>query len=255
MTDKIDWENPKGDRFHADVSKPLPLEGPPGRKTIPTRYFFNKDLEYLKHGNQEKKYGLSLSKVKAARYKQEGIKEMIPYLWSSSIQKYDRDSKLGIHHWRSDRQWFYKGSSGRPSTHDEIVVKRTHQKEYMFTEADFLRLNQNNIKDLYLLKIQDKIYNINEVDEYDLINALQLYITRIMIKKRSYTIVSHPKGVVYLGKDNQKMLMRADELPKFSDGTLNKVYRKLDVMLKDNVIGYDNKGLKDSQWTKKGQIR
>nr|GEZ15564.1 retrovirus-related Pol polyprotein from transposon TNT 1-94 [Tanacetum cinerariifolium] len=52
--------------------------------------------------------------VKAARYEQEGIKEMIPHLSSSSIQKYDRDAKLAIHHWRSDHQWFYKGSSGRP---------------------------------------------------------------------------------------------------------------------------------------------
>ncbi|GJY01689.1 hypothetical protein Tco_0359841 [Tanacetum coccineum] len=51
-------------------------------------------------------------------------------------------------------------------------------------EADFPYLNQNNIEDLYLLKIQNKIYNINGVDEFDLINALELYIQRIMIKKR-----------------------------------------------------------------------
>ncbi|GKC62618.1 hypothetical protein Tco_1095216 [Tanacetum coccineum] len=70
----------EGDRFHTDLSKPLPLEGPPGRKTTPTRYFFNKYLEYLMHGNEEKKYDLSLSKIKAARYEQEGIEEMIPHL-------------------------------------------------------------------------------------------------------------------------------------------------------------------------------
>nr|GEV49506.1 hypothetical protein [Tanacetum cinerariifolium] len=34
--------------------------------------------------------------------------------------------------------------------------------------------------------------------------------------------------------DNQKMPMRADEMHKFSDGTLNKVYNKLDLMLRDN---------------------
>ncbi|GJR22992.1 hypothetical protein Tco_0971519 [Tanacetum coccineum] len=80
MPDKIDWANPKGDRFHTYLSKPLPLEGPSGRKIIPTRYFFNKDLEYLKHGNQKNKYALSLSKLKAARYEKEGIEEMIPHL-------------------------------------------------------------------------------------------------------------------------------------------------------------------------------
>ncbi|GJQ92555.1 hypothetical protein Tco_0003694 [Tanacetum coccineum] len=66
----------------------------------------------------------------------------------------------------------------------EIVVKRADHKEYMFTEADFLRLNQNDIEDLYLLKIQDKIYNIDGVDEHNLINALLFYIRRIVIKKR-----------------------------------------------------------------------
>ncbi|GJR08437.1 hypothetical protein Tco_0791089 [Tanacetum coccineum] len=80
LTDKIDWTNPIGNRFHDDLSQPLPLVGPPGRKKIPISYFFNHDLEYLKYGNEEKKYALSVSKIKAARYEDEGIKEMIPYL-------------------------------------------------------------------------------------------------------------------------------------------------------------------------------
>ncbi|GKD17497.1 hypothetical protein Tco_1206655 [Tanacetum coccineum] len=66
----------------------------------------------------------------------------------------------------------------------EIMVKRADQKEYMFTQADFPRLNQNDTEDLYLLKIQYKIHNIDGVDEYDLLNALLLYIKRIMIRKR-----------------------------------------------------------------------
>ncbi|GJU20328.1 hypothetical protein Tco_1153670 [Tanacetum coccineum] len=46
------------------------------------------------------------------------------------------------------------------------------------------RLNQNNIKDLYLLKIQDKKQNIGGIGEYDLIKALRLYIRRNIIKNR-----------------------------------------------------------------------
>ncbi|GKC13579.1 hypothetical protein Tco_1010361 [Tanacetum coccineum] len=166
------------------------------------------------------------------------------------------------------------------------VVKRADQKEYMFTKADIPRLNQNDIEDLYILKIQYKIHNLDGVDEYDLTNAQLLYIRRIMIRKRvedaqlgvesyqtklnltkprfnmnglylkqPYTTVSHPKGVVYLGKDKQKMLMRANELHKFSDDTLNKVYDKLDVMPKANVMGYCNKGLEDRKWTRKDKER
>ncbi|GKC28001.1 hypothetical protein Tco_1035295 [Tanacetum coccineum] len=47
LTNKTDWANPRVNRFHDDLSKPLPLVGPLGRKTIPISYFFNQDLEYL----------------------------------------------------------------------------------------------------------------------------------------------------------------------------------------------------------------
>ncbi|GJS02816.1 hypothetical protein Tco_0319324 [Tanacetum coccineum] len=70
-------------------------------------------------------------------------------------------------------------------------------------------------------------------------------------QKVSYTTLIHPRGVLYEGIDNQKMLMRADETYKFSDGTLNKVYNKLDVMLRDNRLGYGNHGMKGREWTKK----
>ncbi|GJS60978.1 hypothetical protein Tco_0655762 [Tanacetum coccineum] len=55
---------------------------------------------------------------------------------------------------------------------EETVIKRTYEKEYMFAEADFLNLNQNDIEDLYLLKIQNKIGNIKGVEDFDLINSL-----------------------------------------------------------------------------------
>ncbi|GKA87759.1 hypothetical protein Tco_0809523 [Tanacetum coccineum] len=83
-----------------------------------------------------------------------------------SIYNCNRNAELGIHHWRDDHQWFYKGSIGHKSAHDvylkikiisakritaekkyeydtwkEIVVKRADKKEYMFSEADFPRLN------------------------------------------------------------------------------------------------------------------
>ncbi|GKA34288.1 hypothetical protein Tco_0720717 [Tanacetum coccineum] len=90
----------------------------PIEKSIPTRYFFNNDLEYLRLGNEEKKYALSVTKIKAARYEQEGIRELIPHLWSPRIYKYNRNAELGIYHWKDDRQWFYKGSIGHKSPHD-----------------------------------------------------------------------------------------------------------------------------------------
>ncbi|GKD65647.1 hypothetical protein Tco_1307755 [Tanacetum coccineum] len=78
MSDKIDWANREGNTFHNDLCKSLNLVGPPGKKTIPTNYFFNKVLEYLINGNKEKKYALSLLKFYATKYEEEGIKEIIP---------------------------------------------------------------------------------------------------------------------------------------------------------------------------------
>nr|GEW51561.1 hypothetical protein [Tanacetum cinerariifolium] len=51
--DKLDWNNTEGYCFPFDLSKPLPLQGPPSRQTIAADYFFNNDLEYLKTSNPE----------------------------------------------------------------------------------------------------------------------------------------------------------------------------------------------------------
>ncbi|GKF56796.1 hypothetical protein Tco_0170333, partial [Tanacetum coccineum] len=45
-----------------NVSKPLPLGGPPGQVTIQSDFFFNKDFEYLRYGRKSGKPELSISK-------------------------------------------------------------------------------------------------------------------------------------------------------------------------------------------------
>ncbi|GKB84225.1 hypothetical protein Tco_0956497 [Tanacetum coccineum] len=67
LTDQINWTNPEGDQVRIDVSRPLPLGGPPGHLTIQTKFFFNKDLEYLRYGNKGSRPALSISKMKVAR--------------------------------------------------------------------------------------------------------------------------------------------------------------------------------------------
>ncbi|GJV33531.1 hypothetical protein Tco_1393931 [Tanacetum coccineum] len=111
-------------------------------------------------------------------------------------------------------------------------------------------MNQNNIEDLYVLKIQDNMHNIDGVGEYDLINALLLYIRRIMIKKRVKD--THLGVESYQTKPNltkpqfsMKDLHFKQPYTTFSDGMPNKVYQKLDVMLKDNVLGFGNEGFDD----------
>nr|GEX79595.1 hypothetical protein [Tanacetum cinerariifolium] len=59
-----------------NVSKPLPLGGPPGQVTIQFDFFFNKDLEYLTYGSKGSR--LSILKMKAAYYPDVGLEQMVP---------------------------------------------------------------------------------------------------------------------------------------------------------------------------------
>ncbi|GJY01312.1 hypothetical protein Tco_0359464 [Tanacetum coccineum] len=44
LTDQLDWNNPEGDRYPFDFSKPLPLVMSGNRRIISVDYFFNNDL-------------------------------------------------------------------------------------------------------------------------------------------------------------------------------------------------------------------
>ncbi|GJT43619.1 hypothetical protein Tco_0952334 [Tanacetum coccineum] len=45
LRNRLDWNNPEGDCYPFDLSKPLPLQGHPGHLTFAVDYFFNNDLE------------------------------------------------------------------------------------------------------------------------------------------------------------------------------------------------------------------
>nr|GFB21858.1 hypothetical protein [Tanacetum cinerariifolium] len=61
-----------------NVSKPLPLGGPPGQVTIQSEFFFNKDLEYLRYSSKSGRHALSISKMKAVYYLDVGLEQMVP---------------------------------------------------------------------------------------------------------------------------------------------------------------------------------
>ncbi|GJS91061.1 hypothetical protein Tco_0773697 [Tanacetum coccineum] len=116
---------------------------------LPTDYFFNNDLEYLKSSDPERMYTTSVTKTKAAWYEIEGIEDM-----SVSVKKLHGYGHL-----------------------EEIVVKRADRQLYKFKEV-----------------------------------------------------------------------MRADELYKFSDGTLKKVQGELHHRVLDFDFGY-NKEMPRRKWT------
>ncbi|GJY98337.1 hypothetical protein Tco_0515247 [Tanacetum coccineum] len=189
LIDKLDWNNPEGDRCPFDLTKPLPLKGCLCRPTVAAEYFFNNDLEFLKSSNPEKKYITSITMTKAARYKIVGIEDMVPMLWSPtkkilSVKSVSVKKLHGYDHL------------------EEIVVRRADHQLYKFKEGDFVDLHLNDIKDMLLLAVQHKLFQLNGNEIVDLIVA--------------------PR-VIYEDLKKQKRVMQADELYKFLDGTLKTV--------------------------------
>ncbi|GJU47261.1 hypothetical protein Tco_1204527 [Tanacetum coccineum] len=91
----------------------------------------------------------------------------------------------GIHHWEDGRQEFFKAEISNISLGkvyydnriisvvkvvvkrkwgygflSSIVIRRSYKKEYTFSYADLHRLNLNDIEDMYLLKVQDKLHHL-----------------------------------------------------------------------------------------------
>ncbi|GJT54850.1 hypothetical protein Tco_0989904 [Tanacetum coccineum] len=93
-----------------------------------------------------------------------------------------------------------------------LVVRRADQQKYKFKEGNFVNLHLNDIEDMLLLLVQHKLFHLDGDVIVDLAVALQ-----------PYTPSFDPLGVVYEDLSNQKRLMRADKLYKFSDETLKKV--------------------------------
>ncbi|GJU06347.1 hypothetical protein Tco_1122777 [Tanacetum coccineum] len=125
LTNKVDLGNPEGHQILQNIYEPLPLGGPPGRVTIQPQFFFNKDLDYLLTGDKERKIGLSISKLKAARYLDFGLEELDPSLWVESEHEYDISAAYGITHWWFRRKEFYINKHSEPYDREAV---RSHMR-------------------------------------------------------------------------------------------------------------------------------
>ncbi|GKA95788.1 hypothetical protein Tco_0817883 [Tanacetum coccineum] len=209
LTNQIDLVNSEGHRVVPNVSKPLPLRGPPGQVTIKSQFFFNKDLEYLVSGSKERRSALSISKLKAANYPDFGLEELVPSLWIESEREYGVSTAFGISHWWFKRKEFYITRHSSPSdrrtvsshmrilsvvslqTYErygytflkDIVLRKADYKEHKISEADFKNLHPNDFKDMYLLHLQGKLNHLSGADKVHLFNAVNIWIRNLVIKK------------------------------------------------------------------------
>ncbi|GJT33548.1 hypothetical protein Tco_0923967 [Tanacetum coccineum] len=256
LTDQVDLVNPEGHRVVPDVSKPLPLGGPPGQVTIQTQYFFNKDLEYLVSGDKGRRH--------SAPSDRSTVRSHMRILSVVSLKTYERYGHTFL----------------------KEILHRADYNEYKISEADFKNLHPNDFEDLYLLHIQGQLNHLSGADKVHLFNAVNLWIRNIVIRKRvedlqrgieSYqtklnltqpdwdasdflfkedcTIVSKPRAVIYRDRNDQKKMMRETEVHKFSDDTLNRILDKLDYMVKDFKLFKYNPGMETIIWSEDDKRR
>ncbi|GKB92579.1 hypothetical protein Tco_0964851 [Tanacetum coccineum] len=102
---------------------------------------------------------------------------------------------------------------------------RSDDQEYEFSYADLPRLSVKDVKDMYLLKVQDKPHHLPLEFVKDFNNSLLMFIRRTVVKNK------------------------LSEVKKFSDGTLVKIKENLIDMLSKNKLGSGNKRLKGRDWT------
>nr|GEV04790.1 hypothetical protein [Tanacetum cinerariifolium] len=99
VNDRLDWKNPERHKYLLNLSKPLPLIEDRGRQVVPTDYFINNDLEYLKARSSSSKYATSTTRTKAAKYDNiKGIEDMVLTLWSPVKVAYNKHVVWGTYH-------------------------------------------------------------------------------------------------------------------------------------------------------------
>ncbi|GJY97018.1 retrovirus-related pol polyprotein from transposon TNT 1-94 [Tanacetum coccineum] len=159
LTNKVDMSNPEGHQILRNIYEPLPLGGPPGQRKI----------------------ALSLSKLKAARYLDFGLEELVPSLWV------------------------------------KVNANMTSVRSMASLTGGLEERNSTST-------------NTDATDYYF---------------KEDYTIVPKPRAVVYRDKNDQRKLMRLNELHKFSDGAVDREVSKDDKEKTQGLLTAQSRKTKD----------
>nr|GEV46083.1 hypothetical protein [Tanacetum cinerariifolium] len=113
------------------------------------------------------------------------------------------------------------------SMYGYIVLRRADLNEHIITERDFKYLYPSDFEDLYLLNLEDFEY------------------------KHNFTVIDSPRAITFRDKYGVQMIMRFNEIYKFSDGTLHQIDEALDYRVKEFKVNRMNLGLNTRFWTRK----
>ncbi|GJU03579.1 hypothetical protein Tco_1113917 [Tanacetum coccineum] len=164
----------------------------------------------------------------------------------------------------------------------KIVLRRADLKEYVIAERDFKHMYPSDFEDLYLLNLQGHLNHLSPEDKKILTTAVNLWTRNLVIRhrvedfqlgiesyqtqlnltkprweatgfefKHDYTVIDSPRAVTFRDRYGVQMIMRFNEIHKFSDGTLQQIDEALDYRVKEFQINRTNPGMNTRFWTKK----
>ncbi|GJR53056.1 hypothetical protein Tco_1403577 [Tanacetum coccineum] len=140
----------------------------------------------------------------------------------------------------------------------QIILRRADLKEYVIAERDF-NMYPSDFEDLYLLNLQGHLNHLSPDDKKVLTTAVNLWTRNLVIRQRvedfqlgiesyqtqlnltkprwdatgfefkhDYTVIDSPRAVTFRDRYGVQMIMRFNEIHKFSDGTLQQIDEALD---------------------------
>ncbi|GJT86738.1 hypothetical protein Tco_1068455 [Tanacetum coccineum] len=169
LFEKLDWDNPEGGDYPFDLTKPLPLVMNENRQMVPVDYFFNNDLKYLQGGILTMTYTTSTTKTKASQYDLPGIEDMTFYAYARGLESshdvYSTKRILVV-------TWVEVMRKHGYGYLREIKVRRADNELYTFKEGDFPRLCINDIEDMMILIVENRLTNLSGDDVSDFAIAL-----------------------------------------------------------------------------------
>nr|GEU94012.1 hypothetical protein [Tanacetum cinerariifolium] len=266
-----------------NVSKPLPLGGPPGQVTIQSDFFFNKDLKYLRYGSKDSRHALSISKMKATYYPDVGLEQMVPdQMWIEEECKYDIAAIVVRTHMRILSVVRIKVFSMYGYDYmKKIVLRRADLNEHIIAKRDFKYLYPSDFEDLYLLNLQGYLNHLPPKDKKILTTAVNLWTRHLVIRQRvedfqlwiesyqtqlnltnsrwdatgfedkhDFMVINSSRAVTFWDRYLVQMIMRFNKIHKFSDGTLHQIDEALDYQVKEFKVNRMNPCLNIRFWTR-----
>ncbi|GJW32882.1 hypothetical protein Tco_0052914 [Tanacetum coccineum] len=189
--------NPEGHRIVHDISIPLPLGGPPTGQKNKTSFNNIQDLKAALILNLEfEELVPVINGLKPSDH--DAVRSYMQILNVISIKTYER---YGYNYLR------------------EIVLRRANYNEYKISEKDFKSLYPNYFKDLNILHIQGKLDHLPKQDKLSILSLIGKqpnWDASDFPFKEDYTIVFKTRAVIYRDRDDNRKMMRIDEVHNFN---------------------------------------